>query len=131
MSQAYLLDALIGQVLAFVNDRTRSQKENWLVMGVGTKGASTSVSSNNTDSNSSNNRKNNNEESAIPFFISTYTSSTKKYVALRKLTRPISQLDVLPTVLRWLNVPPYDEATESVLSGLNNNSNNTIDEKIE
>lgn len=106
-------------------------------MGVGTKGVSTRSIS---DSNHAM------EESAIPFFISTYTTSTKKYVALRKLTRHISQLDVLPTILRWLNVPPFDEITESALSSElssnantpnaaspdkdSSNNNTSIDEKI-
>nr|CAJ2468987.1 unnamed protein product [Leishmania braziliensis] len=110
VAQVYLLDALVGQVISYVRDRSRSQKENWLILGVSNHGGSgkrydtpLSLSPENT----------------IAFFMATYTSNAKRSVTLAPLQRPVTQLDVLPTVLTWLNVAPYDVETNAVIAGTN------------
>ncbi|GET86796.1 hypothetical protein, conserved [Leishmania tarentolae] len=111
VAQVYLLDALVGQVISYVRDRARSQKENWLIIGVSDHGGSGkqydapgSVST---------------SENTIAFFMATYTDNMKRFVTLAPLQRPVTQLDVLPTALTWLNVAPYDAETSAVIAGTN------------
>ncbi|KPI86992.1 hypothetical protein ABL78_3945 [Leptomonas seymouri] len=111
VAQAYLIDAMVGQVISYVRDRARSQKENWLVIGIADHGGSDKSFSSPTPHTTS--------EDAIAFFMATYTSNAKGYVALAPLERPVTQLDVLPTVLTWLNVAPYDDATNEVINSKN------------
>ncbi|KAK7202223.1 Sulfatase [Novymonas esmeraldas] len=111
VAQAYLLDAQVGQVLSYVRDRAWSQKENWLVLGISDHGGSgksfgTPISFSTADT-------------AVAFFMATYTANTKQHVTLAPLQRPTTQLDVVPTVLTWLNVAPYDTTTNAVISGTN------------
>ncbi|CAD2219225.1 Sulfatase, putative [Angomonas deanei] len=107
-AQAYLLDAMVGQALAFIRDRARTQKENWLVLGTSDHGGS--------GKNYTADRK---ENTAIPFFIGSYTQTTRGYTLLKPIANPATQLDVLPTVLRWLNVAPFDDVTEAAVEGKN------------
>lgn len=107
-AQAFLLDALVGQVLAYVKDRARTQKENWLVIGVSDHGGKGKTFGTFSD-----------DDDVIPFFLATYTSNAQSYVKLSELAKPTSQLDVLPTVLRWLNIAPFDDATMEVVAATN------------
>jgi hypothetical protein len=111
IGQAYLLDAMVGQVISYVRDRARSQKENWLVIGLADHGGSAKSFSTPVSLATS--------EDAIAFFMATYTSNTKGYITLAPLERPVTQVDVLPTVLTWLNVAPYDDETNEVMKGKN------------
>ncbi|KAG5484499.1 hypothetical protein LSCM1_07870 [Leishmania martiniquensis] len=111
VAQAYLLDALVGQVISYLRDRARSQKENWLVLGVSDHGGSGKRYDTPLTLSTA--------ENAIAFFMATYTANTKRHVTLAPLQRPVTQLDVLPTVLRWLNVVPYDAETNAVIAGTN------------
>lgn len=111
VAQAYLLDAMVGQVISYIRDRARSQKENWLVIGLSDHGGN--AKSFNAPLSTAT------AEDAIPFFMATYTSSTKGFISLAPLERPVTQVDVLPTVLTWLNVAPYDEETTAVMNGQN------------
>ncbi|KPA75743.1 hypothetical protein ABB37_08282 [Leptomonas pyrrhocoris] len=111
IAQAYLLDAMVGQVISYVRDRSRSQKENWLVIGLADHGGSDKSFSTPVSLSTS--------EDAIPFFMATYTSNSKGFITLAALERPVTQVDVLPTVLTWLNVAPYDGETNKVVNGKN------------
>ncbi|CBZ24651.1 conserved hypothetical protein [Leishmania mexicana MHOM/GT/2001/U1103] len=111
VAQVYLLDALVGQVISYVRDRARSQKENWLILGVSDHGGNDKQYAIPSSVSPSDN--------AIAFFMATYTGNTKRFVALAPLQRPVTQLDVLPTVLTWLNVAPYDAETSAVVAGTN------------
>lgn len=110
VAQAYLLDALVGQIVAFLRDRALTQKENWLVVGVSDHGGLEKSFDQPRDAP---------ESQVVPFFLSTYTANARGFVSLQPLVSPVSVLDVLPTVLRWLNVAPYDELTQQVLDGVN------------
>lgn len=110
VAQAYILDALVGQVLSYVRDRARSQKENWLVLGLSDHGGSKKEYGGSASST---------VDSAISFFMATYTTNTKGYISLSSLNQPISQLDVLPTVLTWLDVAPFDNMTTMAVKGTN------------
>lgn len=154
-AQAYLIDALVGQIIHHVARRSAAQHENWLILGTaahgGTAGAAgeskmDSASSSTAPAevvvtpNTNNNHGNTGdivEESgetwssllhsiSVPFFMSTlcYSSSGQQPAAgglgaapaptsfpLRALQQPTTLLDVFPTILRWLNVPPYDDVT--------------------
>lgn len=109
-AQVYLLDALIGQVIAFVNDRARAQKENWLFMLVGDHGGSGKTFTNGDDE----------ANVAVPMLVSTFLSARSGGgMVLNDIVSPATQLDVLPTILTWLNVAPYDTTTNEVLAGKN------------
>lgn len=111
VAQAYMLDAMVGQVISYVRDRARSQKENWLVIGLADHGGNAKSFSNPVSVATS--------EDAIAFFMATYTSNTKGYITLAQLKQPVTQVDVLPTVLTWLNVAPFDDETTTVVEGKN------------
>ncbi|KAG5483630.1 hypothetical protein CUR178_08297 [Leishmania enriettii] len=111
VAQVYLLDALVGQVISYVRDRARSQKENWLVLGVSDHGGRGKRYDTSATLSTS--------ENAIAFFMATYAANAKHYVTLAPLQRPVTQLDVMPTVLTWLNVAPYDSETNAVIAGTN------------
>lgn len=111
IAQAYLLDALVGQVISYLRDRARSQKENWLVIGISDHGGSDKSYATPAPLTTS--------EDSIAYFMATYTSNTKRHITLAPFQRPVTQLDVLPTVLTWLNVAPYDAETNAVIAGTN------------
>ncbi|ESS66400.1 hypothetical protein TCDM_05030 [Trypanosoma cruzi Dm28c] len=100
-AQAFLIDSLVGQVLAFVQDRARSRKENWLVVGTSNHGGVGKSFGNFGD-----------EDEVVPFFLATYTSNRRGYRRLRPLTRPVTHMDAAPTILKWLGIAPYDEDDE-------------------
>ncbi|AYU76972.1 conserved hypothetical protein [Leishmania infantum JPCM5] len=111
VAQVYLLDALVGQVISYVRDRARSQKENWLILGVSDHGGNDKPHAIPNPVSTS--------ENTIAFFMATYTDNLKRFVTLAPLQRPVTQLDVLPTVLTWLNVAPFDAETSAVIAGKN------------
>eukprot|EP00796_Vickermania_ingenoplastis_P012220 gene12220-8409_t len=141
VAQAYLIDSLIGQILAYVEDKSIQERENWLVVGVsdhGGNGKNVNADENPPpvdDASASSGSESGNQNgvswvsmglddtqlqhllhaSVVPFFMSTFTtsSSQRSYITLKPLERPTSQLDVLPTILRWLNVAPFDDETEA------------------
>lgn len=145
-AQAYLIDAMIGETLAYVQERSEKELENWLVMGISDHGGNgktvnedvdwhMSSGDNGNAGSSANNADDRNHNynfeyispgyddnkllallraSTVPFFMGTYTSFSyeKPYITLKPLENPTSQLDVFPTVLRWLSVAPFDDETE-------------------
>ncbi|EPY36168.1 hypothetical protein STCU_00721 [Strigomonas culicis] len=117
--QAYLLDALIGEVTAYLRDRAKAQKENWLVIGVSDHGGS-----------GKSHATGGKADTAIPFFLGTYTASAKGYTKLKPLVHTTSQLDVLPTALRWLDIAPFDNATQAVIDGTNTTYSATVDAQV-
>ncbi|KEG12506.1 hypothetical protein DQ04_01661100 [Trypanosoma grayi] len=100
-AQAFLLDSLIGQVLAIVRDRARSHKENWLVVGTSDHGGVGKSFGRNGD-----------EDEVVPFFTATYTTNARGYTRLRSFTRPVTHMDAAPTILKWLGIAPYDDADD-------------------
>ncbi|KAG5509858.1 hypothetical protein JKF63_07503 [Porcisia hertigi] len=110
VAQVYLLDALVGQVISYVRDRSRSLKENWLLLGVSDHGGTDKRYDTPAHLSS---------ENTIAFFMATYTANAKGYVTMAPFQRPMTHLDVLPTVLTWLGVAPYDAETNAVVAGTN------------
>lgn len=144
-AQVYLIDAMIGETLAYLQDRSEKELENWLVLGISDHGGNdkrvnealnwnTSTLNGNAKGNTYNDNSNmvNSFDyispgyddnrlsgllraSIVPFFMGTYTSASyeKSYITLKPLESPTSQLDAFPTILRWLNVAPFDDETEA------------------
>lgn len=125
-AQAYLIDAMVGQILAYVEHRSAEDRENWLVLGLSDHGGNgKKVNYNDVSGESSEDGVVDELEllhflhaSSIPFFMGTYISNSaslprRNFTTLKAFDRPTSQLDVLPTVLRWLNVAPFDDETEA------------------
>lgn len=143
-AQAYLIDSLIGQILAYVEDKSVQERENWLVLGIsdhGGNGKQVNYDADYAQSDAENGTAGPIDTSAaasipaglddtqlshllrasvVPFFMGTFTSSNtlRTSVTLKPLERPTSQLDVLPTLLRWLNVAPFDDGTEAAWEAL-------------
>lgn len=123
VAEAYLIDAMIGQAIAFIKDRANTQKENWLVVGLadhGGQGKSFATTSSSTL----------NAHQAIAFFMSTFTTNAKGYVRLKPLATAVSQLDVVPTVLRWLNLAPFDDATQRAVEDANEAYSDAVEEQL-
>lgn len=142
-AQAFLIDAVIGETLAYVQERSEKEFENWLVVGMSDHGGNgKSVNEKLQWSNATTADKDEMDSemdsnfpfydyvtpgydesrllalqraSVVPFFMGTFTANSfeKSYITLKPLERPTSQLDVFPTILRWLNVAPFDDETET------------------
>lgn len=142
-AQAYLIDAVIGETLAYVQERSAKEFENWLVVGISDHGGNgksvnaklrwsnaTTTGTGEMDSDGSGSFPSYDfvspgydesrllalqRASVVPFFMGTFTANAfdKSYITLKPLERPTSQLDVFPTILRWLNVAPFDDETEA------------------
>ncbi|RNF02344.1 arylsulfatase G [Trypanosoma rangeli] len=102
-AQAFLIDSLIGQVLALVQHRARFRKENWLVVGTSNHGGVGKSFGHFGD-----------EDELVPFFVATYTTNTRGYRRLRPLTRSVTHMDAAPTILQWLGIAPYDTEKSAV-----------------
>lgn len=130
-AQAYLIDALIGQVLSFIKDRTKAHKENWLILGVADHGGSgKSYAGATTPGAATTSTTRLNANQVIGFFMATSTANSRGHVRLSPLGTATSQLDVLPTVLRWLDVAPYDEETQAAAEGRNESFSAAVEERL-
>ncbi|MFH1809893.1 MAG: alkaline phosphatase family protein [Pseudomonadota bacterium] len=85
------IDTSLGSLLELVQERTASFSERWLVVVTADHGGHRVALWGNHDSVIG-------EDDAIPFILATYGNTPP----LRALTRPVSQLDVHPTVMGWL-----------------------------
>lgn len=102
IAQAFLVDSLIGQVLALLRRRARPRGENWLVVGAGTHCGLTGEKRTGERTG----------ERTVPFFLATYTSGGRGHKDMRPLTPPVTQMDAAATVLSWLGVAPHDGVKE-------------------
>jgi hypothetical protein len=90
-AQLYLVDAVVGQVMALVNRRAVELRENWLVVGASDHGGYEHASGEKV-----------NEDDITAFFASVVTpAGPLKLNEPRRMTR---QMDVAPTVLQWFGL---------------------------
>lgn len=90
-AEAYVLDSVVGQLMAYITDRVVHTKENWMVILTSDRGGLGKSSGTNTD-----------DDEVIPFVVATMTTSGN--LVLNPLTLPTTQMDVAPTVLAWFGL---------------------------
>jgi hypothetical protein len=102
MAQLYLIDAVIGEIVALISQRTKHSNENWLMMGVADHGGSGSSSGSTA-----------NEDEVIALFAATETPAGT--LSLSSSRPPARQMDVAPTVLKWFGA--LDNVTAAAMDG--------------
>eukprot|EP00656_Telonema_subtile_P039748 TRINITY_DN4482_c0_g1_i1.p1 TRINITY_DN4482_c0_g1~~TRINITY_DN4482_c0_g1_i1.p1 ORF type:complete len:129 (+),score=20.11 TRINITY_DN4482_c0_g1_i1:391-777(+) len=96
-AEAYLLDAVVGQVFALLKSRTRTMHENWLLAVTSAHGGKDKVVAGT-----------NVEDSLVPFLMSPITASGN--LGLKEPTYVTSQMDIVPTLMQWFG---YDATADT------------------
>jgi hypothetical protein len=105
-AEAYLFDAIVGQVAAVAKTRAISLKENWLIMGVSDHGGVAKAFGTTTP-----------DDQLVTLFTSVI-ANTEKPLVMKPYTVPTTQFDVAPTVLTWLGVPFANNSFDGVVQGI-------------